>query len=98
MPLPQHGMFWKSIGWLLDPESPLYIKPEPSLSLIKWLMNFSTNMTHAKMNQYIEVLSEISKESLRIYRNLSERYNFLFSAKGTSDGKSNKRKSKIWNR
>lgn len=82
MPLPQPGMFWKSIGWLLDPESPLYIKPEPSITLMKWLMHFSMSMTHSKMNQSIEVLSEISKESLKIYKELSQSYSFDFQQKG----------------
>src|SRR5258708_6109600 len=40
MPLPQPGMFFKSIGWLFNPDSPLYIKPEPSWLLLKWMAYF----------------------------------------------------------
>ena len=36
MPLPMPGMLLKSIGWLTDPNSPLYIKPEPSWLLVRW--------------------------------------------------------------
>lgn len=82
MPLPQPGMFWKSLGWLLDPESPLYIKPEFSTQLAKWLMYFTKSMTHKKMNQSIEVLAEISKESLKIYQELSQKHDFSFQQKG----------------
>ena len=83
MPLPQPGMFFKSISWLLDPESPLYIKPEASLLLGKWLWHFTKSMTHKKMNRSIEVLAEISKESLKIYDQLSlTQANFGFDKKG----------------
>lgn len=82
MPLPQPGMFWKSIGWLLDPESPLYIKPEPSALLFQWLLRFTKYMTYKKMNSSIEVLTEISKESLKIYTELSKTHSYGFQKKG----------------
>lgn len=82
MPLPQPGMFWKSLGWLLDPESPLYIKPDLNLQLAQWLLYFTKSMTHKKMNQSIEVLAGISKESLKIYKELSQKYDFSFEQKG----------------
>lgn len=83
MPLPQPGMFFKSLSWLLHPESPLYIKPEASLLLMKWLMYFTRSMTNKKMHKSIEVLTEISKESLKSYTALSEApSNFGFDQKG----------------
>jgi D-amino-acid dehydrogenase len=83
MPLPQPGMFLKSIGWLLNPESPLHIKPEISWTLFKWLMSFMQNMNKAKMNQSIDVLTEISKDSFDFYKNLSlKKQDFGFEQKG----------------
>lgn len=84
MPLPQPGMLIKSFKWLLDPESPLYIKPEANPLLMKWLYHFTLSMTHKKMNQSIEVLAEISKESLKLYKDLSKdkKDNFGFEQKG----------------
>lgn len=73
MPLPQPGMFFKSIGWLLDPESPLYIKPELRLGLFRWLMHFTLSMTSRKMHRSIDVLTEISKNSLKFYAELASR-------------------------
>lgn len=73
MPLPQPGMFFKSIGWLLDPESPLYIKPELRLGLARWLFHFSASMTTKKMNRSISVLTEISKYSLDFYTEHAKR-------------------------
>lgn len=73
MPLPQPGMFFKSIGWLLDPQSPLYIKPELRLGLARWLFHFTTSMTTSKMNRSITVLTEISKYSLDFYSEHAKR-------------------------
>ena len=37
MPLAMPGMFFKAIKWLLNPESPLYITPQPSRLLAQWM-------------------------------------------------------------
>src|SRR4051812_1095838 len=44
MPLPMPGMLFKSIGWLLDPDSPLRIKPQASIELLRWLTRFLLSM------------------------------------------------------
>jgi D-amino-acid dehydrogenase len=84
MPLPQPGMFWKSIGWLLNPESPLYIKPEPSWLLARWMMAFLSSMNETKLRESVAVLTEISKFSLSFYGELAQRSPeaFGFSQKG----------------
>ncbi len=82
MPLPQPGMFFKSIKWMLDPESPLYIKPEANPLLVRWLLYFMKCMNHKTMDKSIEVLTEISKESLKFYKELSQRQSFGFDQKG----------------
>lgn len=84
MPLPQPGMLWKSMKWMLDPESPLYIKPQPSFLLMKWLFHFMKNMNEKKMNASIDVLTEISKDSFKFYAELDKRNpsKFDFQQKG----------------
>lgn len=84
MPLPQPGMFWKSIGWLLKPESPLYIKPEPSWMLMRWMMSFLGAMNEKKMRESVAVLADISKYSLTAYGELAKRapQTFGFDQKG----------------
>jgi D-amino-acid dehydrogenase len=84
MPLPQPGMFWKSIGWLLDPESPLYIKPQPSWLLARWMMGFLRAMNTRQLHQSVTVLTEISKYSLAWYAELAKRApeTFGFDQKG----------------
>lgn len=73
MPLPQPGMFFKSIGWLLDPNSPLYIHPELSLGLARWMIHFLKAMNQKQMEKSIGVLTEISKYSLDFYEQLAKR-------------------------
>lgn len=84
MPLPQPGMFWKSIGWLLNPESPLYIKPEPNWLLARWMFGFLKAMNQKRMLESVAVLSEISKYSLQSYGELARRHPgaFGFDQKG----------------
>ncbi|MES2856196.1 MAG: FAD-dependent oxidoreductase [Bdellovibrionota bacterium] len=73
MPLPQPGMFIKSIGWLLDPDSPLYIKPQVSWSLARWMLGFLAAMNHKRLEESVTVLTDISKYSLDWYRDLAAR-------------------------
>lgn len=67
MPLPMPGMLLKSIGWLMDPESPLYIKPSLHPSLASWLFRFLRSMNKPLMLQSIKALVDISKYSLNAY-------------------------------
>lgn len=94
MPLPQPGMFWKSIGWLLNPESPLYIKPEPSWLLARWMLSFLQAMNQKQMLESVAVLADISKYSLESYAELAKRNPGIFGfeqkgllmVSGTDDG------------
>lgn len=84
MPLPMPGMLFKSFKWLLDPESPLYIKPELSATLVSWLMRFMASMTTKKMLASVDALTELSIQSLDLYRKLSASTEkpFSFEQKG----------------
>jgi D-amino-acid dehydrogenase len=73
MPLPQPGMFWKSVGWLLDPTSPLHIHPSFNPTLARWMFQFLLAMNHRQMRKSIEVLTAISQYSLEAYQELSAR-------------------------
>lgn len=73
MPLPQPGMFLKSIGWLLNPDSPLHINPQPSWLLVRWMMGFLAAMNHRRLNEAVSVLTDISKYSLKAYGEMAKR-------------------------
>jgi len=70
MPLPMPGMLLKSVGWLLDPDSPLYIKPAPSRLLAQWLVRFMLAMNHKQMMRSVAALTEISLYSSDAYTKL----------------------------
>lgn len=74
MPLPMPGLLLKSMKWMIDPEGPLYIKPVPSVLLMKWLTKFLTSMTQAQAETAIEALVKLSQVSLEGYRALSLEY------------------------
>lgn len=83
MPLPQPGMFFKSLGWLLDPASPLYIKPSADPMLARWLWHFTKAMNRKQFLNSIHVLTEISKYSLDFYQKAASRVKDLsFEKKG----------------
>lgn len=83
LPLPMPGLFFKSIKWLLDPESPLYIKPQPSLLMLNWMSRFLASMNETKAQPAIEALVTLSQESLRMYEELSKEYpEIRFEKKG----------------
>ncbi|HWB54271.1 MAG TPA: FAD-dependent oxidoreductase [Tepidisphaeraceae bacterium] len=82
LPLPVPGMLMKSIGWLLDPRGPLYIKPEADLNLIRWLGRFLLSMTNRLFQQSVRALVELSRRSMEMYRELDAASPGCFSMKG----------------
>ncbi len=84
MPLPMPGMLLKSIGWLTNPDSPLYIKPEMSMTLFRWLLRFLLSMNRKQMLASVDALTAISKQSLDLYKELSQKTDkpFSFEQKG----------------
>ena len=74
LPLPMPGMFWKSLKWLSNPDSPLYIKPEPSLLLARWLWRFMRSMNSKLMLESVAALTEISKYSIEAYARLDQAF------------------------
>jgi D-amino-acid dehydrogenase len=84
MPLPMPGMLIKSIGWLLDPMSPLHIQPRPSPLLARWLTRFLLAMNRRQMLRSVHALTEISKYSLDRYAELEAELGqpFGFERKG----------------
>jgi D-amino-acid dehydrogenase len=83
-PLPAPGVLTKSLGWLLDPNSPLYIKPSVSPSWIRWMSRFALSTTAAQFERGTQALLALSRFSLDAYAALDGEYpgSFGFSQKG----------------
>lgn len=83
LPLPMPGLFFKSIKWLLNPESPLYIKPEPSLLLMRWMSRFLLSMNEKQARESTEALVRLSQTSLKMYEELAKEFpEIRFEKKG----------------
>jgi D-amino-acid dehydrogenase len=78
VPLAAPGVWWQGVKWMLDPESPFYIKPRLDLELARWLWRFRAACTEARMRQAIPLLRRLTVESLRLYREFAERGEFDF--------------------
>jgi D-amino-acid dehydrogenase len=81
MPLPMPGMFFKALKWLMDAESPLYIKPDFNPLLFSWLWRFMLSMRKKKALKSVEVLVKISNYSLDYYKKLNEKFPNEFNFK-----------------
>jgi D-amino-acid dehydrogenase len=83
MPLPMPGMLLKSMKWLMDPQSPLYIKPSFSLDLASWLINFMKAMNEKQARRAVDCLVVLSQKSLIEYEKLGKKYpEIRFQQKG----------------
>jgi Glycine/D-amino acid oxidases (deaminating) len=74
MPLPMPGMLIKSMKWLLNPNSPLYIKPSLSMDLAHWLFEFTKAMTEKQAKAAVDALVVLSQKSLTEYEKLGQKY------------------------
>jgi D-amino-acid dehydrogenase len=74
LPLPMPGMLLKSMKWLTNPDSPLYIQPKPSWLLVRWLTRFLLSMNESHLQQSVASLTEISKYSIDAYARLHQTF------------------------
>jgi D-amino-acid dehydrogenase len=74
LPLPMPGLFFKSLKWLMNPESPLYIKPTLDPLLYKWLARFMWAMNEKQAHAATEALVLLSRVSLDLYQDLAREY------------------------
>jgi D-amino-acid dehydrogenase len=72
VPLAAPGVWWQGVRWMLDPESPFYIKPRASLELVRWLWQFRSACTPARMRRAMPLLRRLGVQSLELYRELAQ--------------------------
>ena len=69
-PLAEPGVMAQGLRWLLDPESPLSIKPRFSPDLVRWLWYFRRACNEQDARTSFRVLVEMKRRSLEILRGL----------------------------
>jgi D-amino-acid dehydrogenase len=70
MPLAEPGVPAQGLRWLLNPESPFYLKPRLDPQLAAWLWRFRRHCTEQAARRGFLVLLELKKQSLEILREL----------------------------
>ena len=71
LPTAAPGVLGQGLKWMLDAGSPFYIKPRPSLDLIRWLWAFRGACTHARMMEGAKTLLQLNRQSMAMFRELS---------------------------
>ena len=71
IPFAAPGVWVKGLKWMLNPESPFYIKPRLDRELIAWLWRFRGACTAANVHRAVPVIRDLSYASLALYRELA---------------------------
>ncbi len=78
IPLPAPGVMKKGIKWMLNPSSPLYIKPRFELEFLKWAWAFNKSCNIKHVNKSIPLIKDIALLSQDLYDEMRQTENFKF--------------------
>lgn len=81
-PLASPGALGDGLRWMLDPESPFYIKPRLSMDLLRWLLRFVAASQTRVMLQSLPVLRDLLFVSGDLYADLAANAGFDFGYAG----------------
>lgn len=73
LPLANPGVVWKSLGWMLDPESPLYIQPRIDPRFLRWLAGFLLAARRDRFERGAAALLELCRVSVDLWEELAGR-------------------------
>lgn len=84
IPLSAPGVMKKGLKWMLNPASPLYIKPRMDLDFLKWSLAFNRSCTAAHVTKAIPVIKNIALLSQELYSDIKkeEQFTFHYEKKG----------------
>lgn len=84
VPLSAPGVVAKGLKWLLNPESPLYIRFRLDFDLLAWLWKFWRSCTEEHVRESLPLLIALQRDSLSLFEKFaSEGLTFGFQRKGT---------------
>ena len=72
IPLPAPGVVSQGLKWMLRGDSPFYIKPRLSLSLIHWLWHFYRHCNTEAMLQGVKALADLNQDVVALTNRLVE--------------------------
>ncbi|MEZ0387711.1 MAG: NAD(P)/FAD-dependent oxidoreductase [Verrucomicrobium sp.] len=82
VPLAAPGMVAMGLKWMLNPESPFYIKPRLDWDLITWGMRFWQASTKAHVENSAPLLRDLSLASRALYASLADQEDIGLVQKG----------------
>ena len=81
IPLAAPGVIQQGLGWMLNRDSPFYIKPRADLDLIRWLWNFARSATAVHVERSMPLLLEMHLQSLAIFEEMAHDDQLSFGLK-----------------
>lgn len=72
-PLCAPGVLSQGLKWMLDAESPFYIKPRLDLALARWLLRFALHCTPRAYERAVPLFRELHLASLALYAEVIRR-------------------------
>ena len=82
IPLASPGMIEKGLKWMLDSESPFYVKPRVSLELLKWGLQFYKNSNQKHVDRSVPILRDLGLISKSLYHDLAQKFDYSYEEKG----------------
>lgn len=82
IPLAAPGMISKSLRWMLNPESPFFVKPRLDFDLLRWGWLFYRNSTRHHVEKSSSLLRDLNLESRRLFGELAEDEDFGLHQRG----------------
>jgi D-amino-acid dehydrogenase len=71
IPLAAPGVLQQGLRWMLDPESPFYVRPRLRRDLVRWLLRFRRACTAEHVRRAIPIIHGLHCASLDLYRQLA---------------------------
>ncbi|SHK03983.1 D-amino-acid dehydrogenase [Rubritalea squalenifaciens DSM 18772] len=72
IPLAAPGMIAKGMRWMMNPESPFYVKPRLNLDLMRWGLLFWQHANEEHTQRCKDLLAKMSLESRQLFEDLSQ--------------------------
>lgn len=82
IPLAAPGMLAKGLRWMMNPESPFFVRPRLDLSLMKWGWLFYRHSSERHVAASGELLRDLNLESRRLFGELQEEGDFGLVRRG----------------
>jgi len=79
VPLAAPGIVRTALKWMLDAESPFYVKPRLDLDLLRWGWKFNRAATREHVERAAPILCDLNLGSLALYEELAKEWNDEFT-------------------